>query len=1444
MVTATGPSGVDVYFEGPHEGVAFDDDGDGRDEVVTELVQADFDGFHPKLGRFQIGLRDDLPSLGQIIELTNGTPGVLDLDPFAPGNADSFFDVFFEITLPATGQVLTTVVPTRLEAVIDDKPPEDGERYMFTPPQPVELFFRDPVTGALTPSGIFILREIHDEDPTIENDVFPKTVGQILIEIPDDSVIVTPSPLLPPLEAVYLTAEDVHAMYSGQDLAITLANVRHRALATPTPEITISGDDEVETFQTVLTATAIISSLSLGVVEVPVELTGPVTTIVRGKAGHTTGSWDTEMVSMSLSGDVALPGGPTLTLTVEESDSEASLGHTTIDSDDGRFQIDSFFDIFTEISIDGGTPIPSAGSTRVDAFPIGVQRASGELPPDDGVYRTATEVHAQFNGQDLDIVLADGRHHLFTNIRRTPNGADEMEEFDSVFDAVAIINGRGLTDLMVPIQLTGPVETIVSGKVGNETGTFQTEIVQMDLSGQLNLPGIGQVTLAIREDPQLDSDGETTIRELTDGSFNVESFFDVFTEISIDGGDTWTPAETSTVVHLHEEPERILVSGVGEARVDVFFEGPEEGNASDDDGDGLDEVPAELKHLALNGFLPGVGNFQLAERPGAAWPSLGMITEQMNVTPGTLDVDPFTQDSAADSFFDVWPQITIAGQSFFTPAPTRLESAIDDKPPEDGERYIFNPPLPMPLITADGRLTQLRIVREIHDTTTVEHDVIENTTALVQLVGGPFGTVPQTLTLVGSSEVEVFFEGPAEGVAHDDDDNGLDEVETQLVSLDLSGGGISLSIRPEDVFPFAPSLGRIEELVNHTVDLLDLDPFAAGQAESYFDVFFQIDVGGGQVLHNNQPLRIEAIISEKPPFSRYVHIIPLGGAIELLNENNQPSGIFVTRAEHRTAIVEVDEFPDTRASITLVDLNSGLEEEVALRGPATVHVLFEGPAEGDAADEDGDGLDEVQTEIVSMNLTGSSSLGGVTVRQRADLPSIGEIEELVNNNTGLLDIDPFAAGDADSFFDVFFDIEINGQRFVTSQPKRMRTIITEKPPAEGETYESPEIVELLDSVTLQPTGLAIGTARHTPRPPIEIDKIEETTGLVQLVGGPLGNVPVPFILRGSSEVHVLFEGPAEGDAVDDDGNDLDEVDTELVQLDLTDGSITLSLNPNQASLGQIEELLNNTAGLLDLDPFADGDADSFFDVFFQIDVGGGLVLHNDAALRMEAVISEKPPIARYFHILPPAGPIELLDANNDPSGVFIVKAEHFTGHVEVDEFEHSIAEIELESPDGTVEVIKLSGPSKVHVFFEGAEGIASDDDDDNLDEVQTEMVALSLTGTSSLGPVVVRLNPNAPTLGEIEERSNDNVGLLDLEPFAAGEADSFFDVFFEIELPDGTVLHNNKPKRMSTVIKAKPPELGAVYESPERIALLDDAGNDTGFARSWQLATRRGPPLR
>jgi hypothetical protein len=146
-------------------------------------------------------------------------------------------------------------------------------------------------------------------------------------------------------------------------------------------------------------------------------------------------------------------------------------------------------------------------------------------------------------------------------------------------------------------------------------------------------------------------------------------------------------------------------------------------------------------------------------------------------------------------------------------------------------------------------------------------------------------------SLQGDAEVHVYFEGPTDGDAIDDDGNGLDEVVQQLVSMNLTGGGVTIRIRDITKSPFGPSLGQTEELANNTSGRLDLDPFHPGDGNSFFDILFEIELPDSTILHNEQPVRIQAVISEKPWNTCFHFIPPPNSNVELYDEANQPTGI-------------------------------------------------------------------------------------------------------------------------------------------------------------------------------------------------------------------------------------------------------------------------------------------------------------------------------------------------------------------------------------------------------------------------------------------------------------------------------------------------------------------------------------------------------------------------
>jgi hypothetical protein len=126
--------------------------------------------------------------------------------------------------------------------------------------------------------------------------------------------------------------------------------------------------------------------------------------------------------------------------------------------------------------------------------------------------------------------MSDPRHKCFTNVYRQAAGSDEIETFDCIWEAKMDF-GLG----PVSVTLTGPASTRTYGKVANTTGTFNAEIISMQLSGSA-----GGYDILLRESPTLVSSGRTDIMDIGGGLYDIDSFFDVYTELSIDGG-AWMP---------------------------------------------------------------------------------------------------------------------------------------------------------------------------------------------------------------------------------------------------------------------------------------------------------------------------------------------------------------------------------------------------------------------------------------------------------------------------------------------------------------------------------------------------------------------------------------------------------------------------------------------------------------------------------------------------------------------------------------------------------------------------------------------------------------------------------------------------------------------------------------------------------------------------------------
>ena len=335
--------------------------------------------------------------------------------------------------------------------------------------------------------------------------------------------------------------------------------------------------------------------------------------------------------------------------------------------------------------------------------------------------------------------------------------------------------------------------------------------------------------------------------------------------------------------------------------------------------------------------------------------------------------------------------------------------------------------------------------------------------------------------------------GP-DGSTTDSDGDGLDDASTRMTLLDLHGtssqGPVTVSLDPA-----RPSVGQIEELINTTPGILDVQPFTpAGSAFSFFDVFAIIQVGP-QIFHTAQPFRLQARISHKPPAVGESYVNPSDQPpVDLLDANgNRYRRQGPGRGAHPQPAARIDKFPDSQSDITVL-MQNGSTETIHLTGSTTVQVAI--PPNGAAADTDGNGLDDVPSLMTELDLARSSSIGPVHVTLNPAIPSTGAIEEQANATPGILDVPPFtAAGQATSFFDVFFQMEIAGLLLHNDTPAHMQSIIYHKPPAPGDTYINPSAqpIPLLDP-NGKPTGItSFGKCICLPRSNVSASFVPQTS---------------------------------------------------------------------------------------------------------------------------------------------------------------------------------------------------------------------------------------------------------------------------------------------------------------------------------------------------------------
>jgi len=356
--------------------------------------------------------------------------------------------------------------------------------------------------------------------------------------------------------------------------------------------------------------------------------------------------------------------------------------------------------------------------------------------------------------------------------------------------------------------------------------------------------------------------------------------------------------------------------------------------------------------------------------------------------------------------------------------------------------------------------------------------------------------------------------------------------------------------------------------------------------------------------------------------------------------------------------IEIDTFENSQCYIELQRPDSGTEQ-IWMTGSSTMEVLFTGAA-GLTGDNDGDGLDDVNSQMTVFNFAGvSPTLGPLTIQLSGTLQTNGKMEEQANNTSGTLDVPPFTAtGMCDSFFDIFLEITMSGQTLHNGEAKHLTSVITHEPPGAGDVYQNLLATPLLDAGG-NPTGFLLKTTRYKPNPPTEVDIFNHSRCQLQLTTPSQGVQTVQ--MTGNSAMRVFFEGLVPGSAQDDSGNGLEEVQTELTQWTFSGnnpalGLVQMHLSSSGPALGEMEEQVNNTAGVLDVPPFtATGMCDSFFDIFLEITMPGE-VLHSHAPIHLTETIAHKPPVVG--NIWNSQGSVQLYDAGDNPTRYYASTIEY------------------------------------------------------------------------------------------------------------------------------------------------------------------------------------------
>jgi hypothetical protein len=474
-------------------------------------------------------------------------------------------------------------------------------------------------------------------------------------------------------------------------------------------------------------------------------------------------------------------------------------------------------------------------------------------------------------------------------------------------------------------------------------------------------------------------------------------------------------------------------------------------------------VDTEILSLDLSGTVAGLGSIRIAKTFDPAYPSRGMVQARSN-----------KHDFPADSFFDVFMLWRTPQGIMLSEKVLRMTGKTTSLPSFDAYSAAKDTNVNLLFPTNNGTLNvgkvtgfSLKLGALLPDAPLLAGtDCLASTATMeVEFTDGS----RETVLLAGSTTVK-------RSDPSDLDADGKWDIKTEIVAMELFGNSPTL---------FGPVTLTNNPTGNSVGGTRQRTSGGNFPADSFFDVFLLVQSSFGTIGLNNAAARLtapdgveQAMPSATEP-AAYLgapnfNVIspftnqPMARVVNLSLTFGEPQPCLTTLPTGRSAVNAVGNF-----ALQITRQNLPLTAVLRLSGPTVIE-------RGAIADQDGDGRPDTPTEILSMDLTGTfdpnpQQVGDeltIRITQNAMHRTLGQIEQRSAEQ-------PFPA---DSFFDVFFDVQISnaaGQEvahLVNDAPLRLQNMLFVPNAHTPFSSALGASVNLMDVQTGQPAGTLFAAA--------------------------------------------------------------------------------------------------------------------------------------------------------------------------------------------------------------------------------------------------------------------------------------------------------------------------------------------------------------------------------